>query len=45
MQLADAKDVIFIDQLQALHAGVKATQGSFPAVRWLGSRRWKIDEH
>lgn len=27
--LADAKNVIFIDQLQALHAGVKATQGSF----------------
>lgn len=28
-RLADAKNVIFIDQLQALHAGVKATQGSF----------------
>ena len=27
--LANAKNVIFIDQLQALHAGVKATQGSF----------------
>jgi len=33
---ADAKDVIFIDQLQALHAGVKATQGSFlPFDGWV----------
>lgn len=35
--LDDAKNVIFIDNLQALHAGVKATQGSFslPFDGWL----------
>jgi len=41
--LADAKDVILsISQAstQSRHTGFL-----FPAVRWLGSRRWKIDEH
>ncbi len=36
-QLADADNVILIDDLHALHAGVKATQGSFslPFDGWL----------
>lgn len=35
--LANASDVVFIDNLQALHAGVKALQGSFslPFDGWL----------
>ena len=35
--LANAENVVFIDQLQALHAGVKALQGSFslPFDGWL----------
>jgi len=39
----DAKDVIFIDQLQALHAGVKPQGSSLPFDGWVV--RWKIDEH
>ncbi len=42
--LEDAEDVVFIDDLHALHAGVKATQGSFslPFDGWVVNRGKKI---
>lgn len=43
-RLEEAEDVVFIDDLHALHAGVKATQGSFslPFDGWLVNQGQRI---
>jgi len=43
--LADAKDVILSISFRLYMQESKPHRVPFPAVRWLGSRRWKIDEH